>query len=134
MAPENQTSKKSLWTGSVITALAVLLLFLDAAMKVMKVAVVMEASKQLGFSANQIVGIGVTLFACTVLYAIPRTSVLGAILLTGYLGGAVVTNLRAGSPMFSAVLFPVYFGVFVWAGIYLRDARLREMIPLRNKS
>jgi hypothetical protein len=133
MTPENQTSKKSLWAGRVITTLAVLLLILDGATKVMKVAAVMEASKQLGFSANQIVAIGVTLLACTLLYAIPRTSVLGAILLTGYLGGAVVTNLRAGSPLFSAVLFPVYFGVFVWAGLYLRDARLREMIPLRNK-
>jgi hypothetical protein len=133
MAPENQTSKGSLWTGRVITALVVLLLILDGATKVMKVAAVMEASKQLGFSANQIVAIGVTLLACTVLYAIPRTSVLGAILLTGYLGGAVVTNLRSGSPMFSAVLFPVYFGVFVWAGLYLRDPLLRAMIPMRNK-
>jgi DoxX-like family len=133
MTPENQTSKKSLWAGRVITALAVVLLLLDAAMKVMKVAMVIEASKQLGFSADQIAGIGVTLFACTVVYAIPRTSVLGAILVTGYLGGAVVTNLRAGSPMFSAVLVPVYFGVFVWAGLYLRDARLRSMIPLRNR-
>lgn len=132
MPPVKHISKGSLWAGRVITALVVLLLFLDGVTKAMKVAAVIAASAQLGFTANQIVAIGVTLLVCTALYAIPATSILGAILLTGYLGGAVVTNLRAGSPLFSIVLAPAYFGVFVWAGLYLRDDRLRALIPMRN--
>ena len=129
METGNQISKKSLWAGRVITGLVVLFLVFDGVTKVMKVAAVMEASARLGFPANLIVAIGITLLVCTAIYVIPRTSVLGAILLTGYLGGAVVTNLRAGSPLFSAVLFPVYFGVLVWAGLYLRNDRLRALIP-----
>jgi len=76
-------------------------------------------------------GLGVLLLACTLLYAVPRTAVLGAILLTGYLGGAVATHLRVGDPLFSHVLFGVYMGVALWLGLYLRDARLRALVPLR---
>jgi len=129
MGTGNQISKKGLWTGRVITALVVLFLVFDGVTKVMKVPAIIEASARLGFSANLIVAIGVTLLVCTAIYVIPRTSVLGAILLTGYLGGAVVTNLRAGSPLFSLALFPAYFGVLVWAGLYLRNDRLRALIP-----
>ena len=131
MPAPNRISKTSLWAGRIISALVVLFLIFDGVTKVMKVAPVMEASARLGFPANLIVGIGTVLLACVVVYVIPRTSILGAILLTGYLGGAVVTNLRAGSSLFGETLFPVYFGVFVWAGLYLRDARLRALIPLR---
>jgi hypothetical protein len=132
MPSQNQISKKSLWGGRVMSALVVLFLVFDGVTKVLKVAPVMEASARLGFPARLIVGIGALLLACTILYVIPQTSILGAILLTGYLGGAVVTNLRAGSPLFSESLFPVYFGVFVWAGLYLREPRLHALIPLRS--
>ncbi|MGH9680875.1 MAG: DoxX family protein, partial [Candidatus Acidiferrales bacterium] len=88
-------------------------LLFDGVTKVMKVPAVMAASARIGFPTNLIVGIGMTLLACTAVYVIPRTSILGAILLTGYLGGAVVTNLRAGSPFFAETLFPAYFGVLV---------------------
>jgi DoxX-like family len=118
--------------GRIISALVVLFLIFDGVTKVMKVNAVMEATARLGFPANLIVGIGVVLLACTAIYVIPRTSILGAILLTGYLGGAAVTNLRAGSSLFGETLFPVYFGVFVWAGLYLRDERLHALIPLRT--
>jgi hypothetical protein len=131
MPSQNQISKTRLWAGRIISALVVLFLIFDGVTKVMKVPAVMEATARIGFPANLIPGIGILLLACTAVYVIPRTSILGAILLTGYLGGAVVTNLRAGSSLFGETLFPVYFGVFVWAGLYLRDERLHALIPLR---
>jgi hypothetical protein len=132
MQSGNQISRKSLWTGWIITALLALFLVFDGVTKVMQSAFVLEATAKTGFPLHLIVPIGVVLLACTAIYLIPRTCILGAILLTGYLGGAVVTNLRDGFPLFSVVLFPVYFGGFVWAGVYLRDARLRALIPLRS--
>ena len=92
----------------------------------------MQAFIRVGFPEKLSLTIGIVLLVCVLLYVIPRTSVLGAILLTGYLGGAVVTNLRAGSPLFSETLFPVYFGVLAWGGLFFRDARLRALIPLRR--
>lgn len=132
MQAANEVSKKNMWAGWIITALVALLLGFDGVTKVMQSAFVMEATAKTGFPLHLIFPIGVVLLACTAIYLIPRTSILGAILLTGYLGGAVVTNLRDGLPFFSVVLFPVYFGVLVWAGVYLRDARLRALIPLRS--
>jgi hypothetical protein len=131
MPSQNQISKTSLWAGRIISGLVVLFLIFDGVTKVMKVPAVMEATARIGFPANLIPGIGILLLACTGVYVIPPTSILGAILLTGYLGGAVVTNLRAGSSLFGETLFPVYFGVLVWAGLYLRDERLHALIPLR---
>lgn len=124
-------SKLGLWTGRVLSTLAVLFLVFDGATKVMKEKHVMAASAQLGFPERTIVGIGILLLACTALYVLPRTSILGAILLTGYLGGAVATQVRFGRTLFET-LFPVIFGGFVWAGIFLRDARLRTLVPLRG--
>jgi hypothetical protein len=132
----NQTahgSKKSVWTGRIISALVVLFLLFDGVTKVMKEAHVLAAAAQLGFTERTIVGIGALLLACTAVYVIPRTSILGAILLTGYLGGATATNVRAGDPLFET-LFPVIFGVLVWAGLFLRDEPLRALIPLRIRS
>jgi hypothetical protein len=132
----NQTahvSKKSVWTGRIISALVVLFLLFDGVTKVMKEAHVLAAAAQLGFTERTIVGIGALLLACTAVYVIPRTSILGAILLTGYLGGATVTNVRAGDPLFET-LFPVIFGVLVWGGLFLRDEPLRALIPLRTHS
>ncbi|HKI43852.1 MAG TPA: DoxX family protein [Balneolales bacterium] len=123
-------SAKSLWTGRIISALVVLFMLFDSITKIMQVPAVMKASVQLGYTAGTISVIGIILFVCVVVYVIPRTSILGAVLLTGYLGGAVATNLRIGAPLFSNVLFPVYFGILVWAGLFMRNPHLRRFIPL----
>jgi hypothetical protein len=102
-------------------------------MKLMRPAFVVQATVQLGYPESVIIGLGVALLTCTILYLIPRTAVLGAILLTGYLGGAVATHVRIGNPLFSHTLFPVYIAVLVWGGLFLRDERLRALIPLRKK-
>ncbi|HEX8452969.1 MAG TPA: DoxX family protein [Longimicrobium sp.] len=121
-----------LWTGRVLTAIPILFLAFDGAGKVANVAPVREAMAQLGYPADVGVGIGIILLACVALYAIPRTAVLGAILLTGYLGGAIATHVRVGNPLFSHILFPVYIAAMVWGGLYLRDARLLALVPLRT--
>ena len=123
---------KRLWAGRVISALVVAFLCVDGATKVLKARIAVDTSVQLGYPESVVAGIGILLLACVLLYAIPRTSILGAILLTGYLGGAVATHVRVGSPLFGYVLFPVYLGVLVWAGLYFRDDRLRML--LSNKS
>ncbi len=126
-------SKNIVWTGRVISALAVLFMLFDSVTKILKVDAVMKATVQLGYPAETISVIGVILLCCVIFYVIPRTSILGAILITGYLGGAVATNLRIGTPIFSNALFPVYFGVAVWAGLYLRDLRLQSLLaPKKN--
>ncbi len=122
-------SKKKLWAGRIISALPVLLLLLSGVMKLMKPAPVVQGFAQFGYPESLILKIGILEIFCTVVYMIPRTSVLGAILMTGYLGGATATNVRVGDPSsFIAVLV----GVLVWAGLYLRDDRLRALIPLRS--
>ena len=122
------TSKKgSLWAGRIISALPVLFLLVDGIMKLVKPAVVVEATIQLGYPESVIIGIGLVLLACTILYLIPRTAVLGAILLTGYLGGAVATHVRVGGPLF-AIIFPVILGAMLWVGLYLRDERVRSLV------
>ena len=125
-------SKGSLWTGRILSILSILFFLMDAVMKLMKPALVVDATVKLGYQEGVIQGLGIALLICTILYATPRTSVLGAILLTGYLGGAVASNLRVGSPLFSNVLFPVYFALILWGGLYLRDRRLRALVPLRR--
>jgi hypothetical protein len=125
-------SKKMVWAGRIISALPVLFLLMDGVMKLVKPAPVVEATVKLGYPESTIFGMGIVLLACTVLYVIPATSVLGAILLTGYLGGAVATHVRVGDPLFTHTLFPVYFGILIWGGLYWRDARLRALIPLRK--
>lgn len=124
-------SKASLWAARIITALVALFLIFDGVTKVMKVAPAMEAFAKLGYPANLAPVIGIILLVCLAFYLVPRTSILGALLLTGYLGGATEVNLRAGDPLFET-LFPVIFGVLVWAGLYLRDERLRALIPIRR--
>src|SRR6266566_1978509 len=124
-------SNGRLWTGRIISGLVVLFLLFDGVTKLMKVAPVREASVQLGYPMSTVVGIGITVLVCAAVYAIPQTSVLGAILLTGYLGGAVASNVRIGNPMFN-MLFPIVFAALMWAGIFLREDRLRTLIPLRT--
>ncbi len=122
-------SKGALWTGRVLTILTVLFLLFDAFGKFVRPVPVTDAFTRLGLPIATSVTIGVLLTVCTILYAIPRTAVLGAVLLTGYLGGAVAIHLRAGSPLFETV-FPVLFGVLAWLGIYLRCRTLRLVLPL----
>ena len=121
-------SKTSIWAGRIISTLVVLFLLFDAVAKLMRIAPVLAAFTQLGFSTSLSVPIGAVLLLCTILYVIPPTSILGAILLAAYLGGATVTHLRAGQPFY----FPIIFGVLVWGGLYLRENRLHALIPLRS--
>ena len=123
--------KSTIWAGRIISALPVLFLLMDGVMKLVKPRVVVEATVRLGYPESVILGLGIVLITCTALYIIPATSVLGAILLTGYLGGAVATHVRVGEGLFS-VLFPVMVGVLIWLGLYLRDGRLRALVPLRS--
>lgn len=122
-------SKRSLWTGRILSGLAVAFLTMDGGMKLFKPPVVVQATVQLGYPESTIVGIGITLLACTLLYIIPRTSGLGAILLTAYLGGAVASNVRAATPFFN-IVFPVLFAILLWSGLWLRNQRLRGLVPL----
>jgi len=121
-------SRKTLWVSYGITAIVLLFLIFDSLGKLLKVAPVLEGSAKLGYPESSIVGIGVVLLLCTVLFAIPRTSVLGAILLTGYLGGAVATHVRVGSPLLTHQLFPVYLGALIWVALYLRNEKLRRLL------
>jgi hypothetical protein len=132
MSSDIQTiSKGRLWAGRIIGGLPVLFLLVDAIMKFVKPAPVLEATVKLGYPESVIIGLGVVLLVSTVLYLIPKTSVLGAILLTGYLGGAVATHVRVQEVWFS-ILFPVIFGVLLWLSLYLRDHRLRALVPLKS--
>ena len=128
----NLVSKKMIWAGRIVSALPVLFLLMDGVMKLIKPAPVVEATVGLGYPEAVIVPLGIVLLFCTVLYAIPQTSVLGAILLTGYLGGAVATHVRVGNPLFTHMLVPVYLGLLIWGGLYLRDDRVRELIPIKR--
>jgi hypothetical protein len=129
MAP---LSKGRLWTGRIMSALPVVFLLMDGAMKLVKPDPVVKATVQLGYPESVILALGIVLLVCVILYVIPHTAVLGAILLTGYLGGAVATHVRVGDPLFSHTFFPVYVTMLVWGGLYLREERLRALIPLRS--
>ena len=124
-------SSKMLWVGRITSALPALFLLVDGAMKLVVPEPVLKATVELGYSETVIVPLGTVLLACTILYLIPRTAVLGAILLTGYLGGAVATHVRVGQGPFE-ILFPVLMGVLLWGGLALREDRLRALIPLRD--
>ena len=125
------TSKGAKWAGLIIGGLPALFLLVDGAMKLAKPEVVVTATKDLGYSENVIIPLGIVLLASTILYLIPRTAVLGAILLTGYLGGAVATHVRHGGGVFE-IVFPVIFGALLWLGLYLRDTGLRALVPIRG--
>src|SRR3954452_10473656 len=125
-------SKKMLWAGRILSALPILFLTFDAVIKLVPIQPVVDSFQQLGFPAGVARPIGAVLLLSVILYAVPRTSVLGAVLLTGYLGGAVCTHVRHADPLFSHVLFPVYFGIMIWGGLYARDVRVRALLPLRS--
>ena len=131
-AARTTTATKRLWASRATGGLPALFLLVDGAMKLIKPAAVVEATVQLGYPESTLVGTGVVLLVSTVLYLLPRTAILGAVLLTGYLGGAVATHVRTAGPPFN-VLFPVVFGALLWIGLWLRDARLRDLLPLRTR-
>ncbi|MBX3243400.1 MAG: DoxX family protein [Acidobacteria bacterium] len=120
------------WAGYIVTGLVTAFLLMDAVVKFIQPAGIEENVLPLGYTMEQMIPVGIILLICLVIYLIPQTSILGAILLTGYLGGAVATHFRVGSPLFSHTLFPVYIGVLVWLGIFLREPRLRSIIPFRR--
>ncbi|MBN9447739.1 MAG: DoxX family protein [Bosea sp.] len=126
----------ALWIGRAMSGLVVAFLIFDGGIKLAPLSVVTETMQQLGYSGSPELarGLGVMTLAIALLYALPRTSILGAILLTGLLGGAMATHLRAGSPLFSHLFFGLYLGLIAWGGLYLRDVRLRRLFPLRQDS
>jgi hypothetical protein len=130
-AKTHQFSRTRLWTGRALTGLSAAFLTMDGCMKLFKPPVVVQATVQLGYPEPALIGTGAVLLACTLLYLIRRTSILGAVLLTGYLGGAVAINVRAEQPVFN-IVFPVIFACIAWGGLWLRDTRLEPMLPLKQ--
>ena len=128
-----EISKGRLWSGRIIAGLVTLFMAFDAAMKFVKPAPVIQAFARTGWPTELSVPLGAILLTCTIVFLIPRTSILGAVLLTGYLGGAVATNMRLENPLFSNTLFPVYFGILIWTSIVLRNPGLAEWFPLIKK-
>lgn len=134
--PEGSTSaspsKGQVWLGRILSAVIILFLAADGVAKLFMPKPVVDASAHLGLPLPLTHNLGYVLLFCVVVYAIPSTSILGAILLTGYLGGAVCTHLRVGDPLATHALFPIYFGILTWLALYLRDSRLRTLIPFRS--
>ena len=129
----NELSRTRLLTGRVLTGLSAAFLIFDGGMKVLKPPFVILATVQLGYPESTIIGIGIVLLGCTLLYLIPRTSILGALLLTAYMGGAVATHVRAQQPVFN-IVFSIVFACLVWGGIWLREPRLAELLPLKRNA
>ena len=128
--PGESVSPGARRTGLALSALAVLFLAVDASMKLMLLPAAVEGTTTLGYPAAVILPLGIVQAICLVLYVVPRTSVLGAVLWTGYLGGAIATHVRLDNPLFTHVLFPVYVALLLWGGLWLRDQRLRALLPL----
>lgn len=127
-------SKAALWAGRIMSGIVVLFLVFDGGIKLIPLDIVIETSRQLGIPENLARTLGVLTLVGTALYAFPRTSTLGAIVLTGYIGGAIYVHVRAGSPLFTHTLFGVYLALLIWGGLYLRDPLLRALIPFRQQS
>ena len=127
-------SRPMLWLGRILSGLVIVFLLFDGAIKLVPWPVVTETMDRMGYGSSESLArtLGVITVACTVLYAIPPTSILGAILLTGYLGGAMASHVRIDSPLFTHTLFGLYLGLMVWGGLWLRDGSLRDLIPWRR--
>jgi hypothetical protein len=119
---------KRVWVGRILTGLSGAFLLMDSGIKLAQARVAVEGSVALGYPSTAVFGLGVVLLAATILYLVPRTAVLGAVVLTGYLGGAIATHVRVSNPMFSHTLFPIYVAMSIWGGLYLRDRRLRSLL------
>ena len=131
MTVESSAKKRSI-AGYVLTGLVAAFLTYDTVMKLLQLAPAVQGTTELGYPAGTVVAIGAIELVCLVLYLVPRTSVLGALVLTGYLGGAIATHVRVGSPLPTHTLFPIYVALMVWGGLYLRESRLRELLPFRT--
>ncbi len=131
MTVESSAKKRSI-AGYALTAFVALFLTFDTVLKVLQLAPAVQGTTELGYPASTVLTIGLIEFVCLALYVIPRTSVLGALVLTGYLGGAIATHVRIGSPLPTHTLFPIYVALMVWGGLYLREGRLRELLPFRT--
>ena len=118
--------------GRLCTGLVALFLAFDTVLKVLKLGPAVQGTMALGYPPGSVQGIGIIELVCLVLYLLPRTSVLGGLLLTGYLGGAIATHVRVSNPLFTHTLFPVYVAIVLWGGLYLREKRLRALVPLRH--
>jgi hypothetical protein len=127
-------TKRLAWAGRVMSGSAVLFLLFDSIGKLLQVQPVIDGTLQLGYPRSIVFSLGVILLSCVVVYVVPRTSVLGAVLLTGYLGGAIATHVRVENPLFTHVLFPIYVAVLLWGGLILRDRRLLAFLPVRRVS
>ena len=125
-------SKKRLWAGRILSGIVVLFLIFDGVTKLITIQPVVDGMQKLGYPVPLAPVIGAILLICVVLYVIPRTAPLGAVLLTGYLGGAMASHVRIGSPLFTHTLFGLYLGLMVWGGLWLRDPTLRNLIPFRR--
>jgi uncharacterized membrane protein YphA (DoxX/SURF4 family) len=134
LSPPAPLARSAVWAGRILSGLVILFLLADGGMKLVPIPIVTQTMEQLGWppTAELARMLGVLTILCTLLYSWPPTAVLGAILLTGYMGGAIATHLRAGSPLFTHLLFGFYLGLMIWGGLYLREPRLRALIPLRR--
>ena len=121
---------RTVWIGRALSALAILFLALDGGVKVLELAPAVEATRGLGFPASAVFGIGLVELACLLVFVVPRSAIVGAVLLTGYLGGAIAANVRQGNPLLSHTLFPIYVAILLWGGLYLRSQRLRIIVAL----
>jgi hypothetical protein len=131
---ENTISKSARWISYIMSGLVILFMLFDSIMKFVKPPQVIEGTLALGYGEEHLIVIGTLGLISTLLYAFPRTSILGAILLTGYFGGAVATHLRLNNPLFSHTLFTVYFGILIWGGLWLRNIKLRELLPIQQSN
>jgi hypothetical protein len=127
-------SRSRLWMARFMSGLVILFMLFDSISKFLKPSSVVEGTLELGYSEHHIMLIGILGLLSAILYTIPRISVLGAVLLTGYFGGAIATHIRLDNPLFTHILFPVYLAVLAWGGIWLRDEKLRELFPLRKRA
>jgi hypothetical protein len=130
---QHAVSRKAFWAGWVASALPVLMMVFSGVLKLMRPEPVIESFQKLGYSPDLAIGLGVLELSCVAVYLLPRTAVLGAVLMTGYLGGAVNTHLRIGDPLLTHTLFPIYLGALAWIGLLLREKRLRALLPFRKQ-
>jgi uncharacterized membrane protein YphA (DoxX/SURF4 family) len=127
---DQAVSRRAVWAGRIVSVLPALFMLFDGVIHTMKIPAVVEGFAKLGYPISVAVTLGIIEIVCAILYLIPRTSVLGAVLLTGYLGGAIASNVRIQAPLLGYVLFPVYVALFLWGGVWLRDRRVREVLPV----
>lgn len=128
----NKTTKSRLWTGRVMSGLVILFMLFDGTFKFFLSAEAVAGTEQLGYSTHHLIPLGIIALIVTILYAAPRTSLLGAVLLTGYFGGAIATHFRIDNPLFSHILFPVYLAILMWGGLWLRNERFRALFPVKQ--